>query len=505
MKKTTLQFMMVMGIIAITAIGFWTMYIMRPTAPVVKLEDRVERLEVITAKREDYFPTINTQAVVESRFNINLKSQVTGQVLYISPKFLSGGYFEANEVILRIDPSDYELALIQAEVNVAKAEQSLSIEKEQAELARQDWEKYGEGEATELVLRIPQLREAEAGLKGAQANYKAQNIKLGRTEVKAPFPLMIARKQVDLGQVVGNNQDLASVFGTEEAEIRMPLSQKQMDLLSVKSVGILPSGEVLKVKVRDLTREGKIVWNADILRIESTIDRKSRVYYAIATVADPMNLKGDKDTPPLLPGVFVDLEVMGPKIGNIFQVPVKAMRDDKNIYIYKDEQLLTKTVKVLDRNQKTVIVFSGIEDGEMITISPPYSYVPGMKSVIASVDGVPVGGGHGGAGGRPGRGGGRPSGGGGATAAATAPTEAPENAPATTGNTDRANMTPEQRRAAVAKMTPEQRAAMQARRAARQATKTDTNNDGGAKPDGVKKDDPRGDNPRGVNPRGGNQ
>ncbi|MDG1438786.1 MAG: efflux RND transporter periplasmic adaptor subunit [Emcibacteraceae bacterium] len=460
MKKTTPQLMIIMGIVAVTAIGFAGMYIMRPTAPVEKLEDKVERLEVITAKLDDYFPTISTQAVVESRYNINLKSQVTGQVLYISPKFLSGGYFDTNEVILRIDPSDYELALVQAEVNVAKAEQALSVEKEQAELARQDWEKYGVGEATELVLRIPQLREAEAGLKGAQANYEAQNIRLRRTEVKAPFPLMIGEKQVDLGQIVSNNQDLASVFGIEEAEIRMPLSQKQMDLLSVKHVGILPAEEVLKVKVRDLTRDDKIVWDADILRIESSIDRKSRVYYAIGTVMDPMNLKGDKDTPPLLPGVFVDLEVIGPKIGNVFQVPVKAMRDDNNIFIYKDEQLVTKPVVVLSRDQKTVTIVSGIEEGETITISPPFSYVPGMKSEIASVNGVPVGGGPGG---RP-RGGGRPAGGG-ATAAAVTPAAAPT----ISENADRANMTPEQRRAAVANMTPEQRTAMQARRAARQA------------------------------------
>ncbi|MDG1707295.1 MAG: efflux RND transporter periplasmic adaptor subunit [Emcibacteraceae bacterium] len=467
MKKTTSQFMIVMGIVAITAIGFTSMYLMRPTAPVEKLEDQVERLEVVTAKLQDYYPSISTQAVVESRFNINLKSQVTGQVVYISPKFLSGGYFNTDEVIMRIDPSDYELALVQAEVNVARAEQTLSVEKEQADLARQDWNKYGEGEATELVLRIPQLREAEAGLKGAQANYDAQQIRLERTEVKAPFPLMIGEKQVDLGQIVGNNQDLASVFGTEEAEIRMPLSQKQMDLLSVKRVGILPDEEVLKVKVRDLTRDNTIAWDADILRIESSIDRKSRVYYAIGTVVDPMNLKGDKETPPLLPGVFVDLEVMGPKIGNVFQVPVKAMRDDTNIFIFKDEQLLTKTVEVLDRNQETVTIISGLEVGEIITISPPFSYVPGMKSEIASLDGVPVGGGRGGPGGRPGGGGGRP-GGGAATAAAATPDEAPA-APEATGTPDRANMTPEQRRAAVANMTPEQRAAMQARRAARQA------------------------------------
>lgn len=421
MNKNKSQFTIVVGIVVFTAIAFSGMYLLRPTAPVEKLEDRVERLEVITAKRQDVFPTVSTQAVVESRLNINIKSQVSGQIVYASPKFLTGGFFGADEVIMRIDPSDYELALVQAEVNVARAEQTLSVEKEQADLARQDWEKYGEGEATDLVLRIPQLREAEAGLKGAQANYDTQRIRLERTEVKAPFPLMIDQKQVDLGQIVGANQDLVSVFGTEEAEIRMPLSQKQLDLLNVKNVGILPKEEVLNVKVRDLTREDNIVWDAQILRFESSIDRKSRVYYAVATIYDPMNIKQEKETPPLLPGVFVDLEVFGPKIGNVFKVPTKAMRDDDNIFIYKEEKLLTKRVEVLDRDQDFVTIISGIDEGDYITATPPFSYVPGMKSMIASIDGVPVGAGSRG-GGRPG--GGRPGGGaapsGGATTAAAA-------------------------------------------------------------------------------------
>jgi hypothetical protein len=230
---------------------------------------------------------------------------------------------------------------------------------------------------------------------------------------------------VDLGQIVSNNQDLAAVFGTEEAEIRMPLSQKQMDLLSVKRVGILPEEDVLNVKVRDLTRGDNISWDAKILRIESNIDRKSRVYYAIGTVMDPMNIKGERETPPLLPGVFVDLEVQGPKIGEVFRVPVKAMRDDNNIYIYKDEQLLTKPVEVLHRDKNIVTITSGIEVGETITITPPFSYVPGMKSAIANLDGVPVRGG-----GRPGGAGTRPSGGGAAPSGGAATATAAEERPA---------------------------------------------------------------------------
>jgi membrane fusion protein, multidrug efflux system len=476
MIKNRSQLFIVMGIVAFTAVVFVAMNIFKPTAPLEKLEDPVERLEAVLAKRQDVFPIVKTQAVVESRYNINLKSQVAGQIVYASPKFLTGGFFDTDEVILKIDPSDYELALVQAEVNVARAEQVLSIEKEHAELAKLDWEKYGVGEASDLVLRIPQLNEAEAGLKGAIANYDTQKIRLDRTDIKAPFPLMVQQKLVDLGQIVSANQDLIEVFGTEEAEIRMPLSQTQIDLLNIMQVGMLEPADTLDVKVRDLTRNKDISWQAKISRIESSIDRKSRVYYAIGTIMDPMNLKKDKTTPPLLPGVFVELEIQGPKIENVFKLPIRAMQDDDNIFVFSDNKLITKPVVVLDRDEKFVSIISGIEENENVVISPPFSYVPGMKSELASLDGVPVGGPPGAR--QRASGGARPAAttpGGPGTASAAENPQTPNGqdnvAKGQTGNMpDRAafaNMTPEQRQAAIANMTPEQRAAMQARREAR--------------------------------------
>lgn len=328
---------------------------------------------------------------MESRLQINLKAQAAGKIVFTSDKFLAGGFFDTDEIILKIDPSDYQLALIQAEVSVARAEQELSKEKELSELAKADWEKYSKGKATDLVLRVPQLREAESALKGAKANYETQRIQLSRAEVRAPFPLMVDQKQVDLGQVVSNNQELAAVFGTEEAEVRMPLSQKQINLLNISSVGILNDEDRLNVKIRDLSRGNEIIWNAKILRVEGSIDRKSRVYYAVATVFDPMNLNHDKSRLPLLPGVFVDVEVEGSGVESVFKVPIKAMRDDYNVYVIENSKLITKPVKVLDHDKEYATIISGINEGELICISPPWSYVPGMKTALAHLDGVPIG------------------------------------------------------------------------------------------------------------------
>ncbi|MFT5691817.1 MAG: RND family efflux transporter MFP subunit [Oceanicoccus sp.] len=383
------QVFIVLIVVVITVSFIVAMVAFRPEPALDVRDDRTEKIEGITAVKEDVVPKVNTQAVVESRVKIPLKSQVSGKIVYTSPRFLTGGAFQTNEIILEVDPSDYQLRLIQAEVDVARAEQELRIEKELSDLAFKDWGKYSKSVATDLVLRLPQLREAEASLKGAKANYDIQYLQLSRTKIVAPFPLMIDSKLVDRGQVVSINQDLVVVFGTDEAEVRMPLSQHQIDLLSISNVGILGKDDVLNVNIRDLSREGDTFWKAKIHRVEGGLDRKSRVYYAVATIIDPMNLHQVAAKPPLLSGAFVDLEVFGQKIENVFRVPTKSMRDDRHIYIYQNGSLITKRVVVAEYGDQYVTIISGIEEGEIICISPPWSYVSGMKATLVNLDGIP--------------------------------------------------------------------------------------------------------------------
>jgi len=390
MARKGLQAVLVAAVALLALAGVALMSYLQPQPELRDIASRVEKIEAISAQLQSFTPTVNTQGVVESRLTISLKAQAAGQVVYTSDKFLAGGFFQRDELILQVDPRDYELALVEAQVTVATAEQTLSKERELSRLAFVDWQQYSKAQASDLVLRIPQLREAEAGVKGARANYERARIRLSRTEVRAPFELMIDRKQVDQGQVVSDNQALAAVFGTEQAEVRMPLSQQQMDLLQLAEIGILGPSAVRAVTIRDPSRDGDNVWSASLDRVEASLDRKSRVYYAIATVRDPLNLRGDRNRVPLLPGVFVDLEVAGKKIKHVFRVPIRAMRDDNNIYLFENNQLITRRVTVLARDRETVTIVAGLQPGDIVCVSPPWSYVAGMKAQLAMLDGIAV-------------------------------------------------------------------------------------------------------------------
>ena len=85
-----------------------------------------------------------------------------GRVLEVSPKFKSGGRFAKGEVMLEIDGSDYVAALAKAESALADAQLSLAREEARAAQARRDWKKLGRGDASDLVLGIPQIASAKA-------------------------------------------------------------------------------------------------------------------------------------------------------------------------------------------------------------------------------------------------------------------------------------------------------------------------------------------------------
>jgi multidrug resistance efflux pump len=63
----------------------------------------------------------------------------------VNPNFVDGGFFEAGEVLVRLEDADYRLAVTRAEALVAQRRQLLIREQAEAELAREEWEVAGRG------------------------------------------------------------------------------------------------------------------------------------------------------------------------------------------------------------------------------------------------------------------------------------------------------------------------------------------------------------------------
>lgn len=368
--------------------GLNLMAALKPKA--VKAEEAPKGLAIFTepVARTDLQLTVKSQGEVRPRREISLASQISGRVDRVSPAFIDGGFVRKGEVLVQIEDADYQLSKIRAQSQVASAEQALIRVQAEAEIARADWEELGEGTPSPLALREPQLAEARAALDAAKAQLSDTELALERTVIRAPFDGRIRSKAVDLGQYVSPGQSLGVMFGTDAAEIYLPLTDAELGRLGL-SLAFEESKEnpgplvVLSTSVAGKKRE----WEGRITRTAAAVDSQTRLITAIATVEDPFGAGADGDAP-LAPGLFVEAVIEGATLENVLKAPRSALRGNDQIFVAipDDSTLMIKTVDVIFTDPTGVYMSGGIDVGDLAITSPVQAAFTGMNITIAGLD-----------------------------------------------------------------------------------------------------------------------
>ena len=330
--------------------------------------------EVVTKKNITL--KIFTNGEVKPLNEINLISQVSGQIVEAADEFVDGGIIKAGSPLVWIDDRDYKLAVISAESRVAQASKLLEREIAESELAKNDWEELGLGEASPLTLRIPQLKEAEAAEKAALADLEKAKLNLERTIVKLPFQGIIREKKTGVGQFVGAGSILATAFSTEEVLIALPLTDTELSYLGLP----LAYEEEKpftgpKVKFLSSVSNKTFEWEGRIVRTAGSIDPPTRLVYVYAEVINPY-----QQSPPLAIGMFVDAIINGKTIKDGYLVPNSAVNNNSNIYaIDKNDNLEIREIEVLGTENDYVIIKGEINEGERVVVSPLNNAKIGMS------------------------------------------------------------------------------------------------------------------------------
>ncbi|MBZ0135175.1 MAG: efflux RND transporter periplasmic adaptor subunit [Planctomycetes bacterium] len=324
-------------------------------------------VSVVIARPQVFSHEVHTNGIIEPRTETTLTSEVTGRIVGLHPAFVEGGFFDAGDVLVRVDDTGYQAALAQAEANLAGATARLSREEAESALARREWEAYGEGDADPLVLRVPQLAEANAGVAGATAQLAKAKNDLERTEIKAPYAGRVRAKLVEDGQYTAAGSSIGRIYAVDYAEVRLPVSADEIGYLA------LPLGRVLDfdsdaapaVTLSARIGSARRNWNARIVRTEAEVDPQTRMYYAVARVKDPYS--GEF---PLLPNTFVDAVITGRDVEQVYVIPRRALRPDGRVLVVdKASRLKHREVSVIRATPDSVVVSDGLEAGERIVVS----------------------------------------------------------------------------------------------------------------------------------------
>lgn len=383
-------------IVAGAVVGLAVMSGMRAPAEKKAPEETALTVEVVPVEVRSLNFTVSSQGTVQPRTRTVLVAEVAGKIEWVAPELIAGGFVTRGEPLLRIDPSDYEVAVKRAEAELAARRAQLAQERARAEQAVKDWEKL-EGRrgdvAPDLVLRKPQLAEAEAGVKAAEADLDKARRDLERTVIGVPYDALVKSKMADLGQYVAPGTQLGETYAVDVAEVRLPLASADLRFLSLPGFPVA-SGAAERPAV---TLSGEVggrvhAWSAEIVRTEGVVDEKTRVVHAVAQIRDPYGVYAPSETPPLPLGTFVKAEITGHWQDDLVVLPRYALKAENRVLVAgTDDRLQIRRVEALRADHEFVYIGAGLEPGERVITTAIDIAIPGARLRIGAEVGATAG------------------------------------------------------------------------------------------------------------------
>jgi len=364
-------------VLAAGSVGAWAVIAYKPQlerqAPHAELPQAV----VIRVQPHTVRLNVHSQGVVAPRSEIDAVAEVAGKIVKLHPGFVVGGFFNQGEVLVAIDSRDYDVAIAQTQARIAEARRLLAAEEAQAEQAKTEWQALGEGQPSPLALHLPQLAEARAKLKAAEADLAKAQLQRSRCELRAPFSGRVHDKRIGLGQYVQVGEKLARLYSTDAAEIRLPLAADQLGLLDLPLGLRQDQGQpkaILSAEFAGAPRR----WEARVVRTEGALDAATGLLHAVAEVRDPYARKDGG--PPLLAGLFVQAEIEGREQRGVFVLPKGAVNAaEEALLVDADGLLHVRRLDILRQEADRVLVKSGLAPGDQVVVSGIAVPVEGMK------------------------------------------------------------------------------------------------------------------------------
>ena len=367
-------------ILALAFVGAAGIIMTRPMPEPVAIAPNVVAIRGIQMEAENIPLTIYAQGVVEPLTASELITQVNGRVAWVSPNFNAGGFFKQGEPLVKLESEDYE-----ARVGLAEAREVRALaEFEHATFELKRMRALVKDQLVSQAMLENAVRETrltEAALKEAQINLDQAERDLDRTELRAPFDAIVRSKAVDLGEFVSMGKPLAQLFAADGFEVRLPVLDTQLAYLnlpsSIEASAPLNSANLPSVRLSAQYAGAAASWDAQLVRSESEIDRRSRMVTLVARVSGTINALSAN---PLPVGAFVNAEIEGITLENAFQLPRSALRQDNQVLVVDEESRLRfREVSIARYEQDRILIQSGLKEGDIVNISPIQAVVDGME------------------------------------------------------------------------------------------------------------------------------
>lgn len=321
------------------------------------------------------------QGTVQPRTESNIVAEIDGRVLWVSPSLVSGGFFQEGDPLIRLDPTDYDLAVARTAATVESSASRRSLARKTLE-RNQALAKNGAISSLELDDAENNARVAEAVYREAEAAFQQARRNLDRTEIRAPFDGRVRSENIDVGQFLPKGGSIAKLYAVDFAEVRLPLADADLAFLDLDLANNQreAAGRGPEVDLSADFAGKRRHWKGRITRTEGEIDQRSRMVHVIVRVEDPYGAAAEDGGAPLAVGLFVDATIAGRPLPNAVVLPREALRGGNRVFVIdQDNRLSVRELQIARKLRDEIIVEAGLEPGDRVLLSTVQGATAGLK------------------------------------------------------------------------------------------------------------------------------
>lgn len=339
-----------------------------PTAKKSKATRKSAALvDTVVVHRGTYSPRLVVLGSVQPAQDITLSPRVAGQIVEVAESFVPGGRVAAGELLLRIDPADFENTLAERQSQLRQAQAAQRIEEGRQVMARKELSLL-EGTIGKtnrsLVLREPQFDSVEAEVQVAEAAVERAELSLGRTRVLAPFDAQILTQAVNLGSQVSPGDELARLVGTEEYWVSASVPVRHLQWIRFPKDGRPGSRVVLRNPDTWVDGQSR---GGEVLRLIGALDQRTRLARVLISVRDP--LADNLNAPPLILDSLVETEIEGRPIEGVVRLARESVRDGGTVWVMQDGALAIRSPEIVFQDPTHAYIRAGLGDGDEVVTS----------------------------------------------------------------------------------------------------------------------------------------
>jgi RND family efflux transporter MFP subunit len=357
------------AILSVAAAAITVIFSTEPAAERSSARKQTAMLVEVSALESGAFrPTLTAMGTVRPEREIMLSPRVGGEIVALSKSFTPGGFVEQGEVLLQIDPADYEAALLQRSSELRQASADLELELGRQELARNDYEELKgtiSSDYETLVLRAPQLNAARARVEAAQAAVRRAELDLERTRIRAPFAAHILSREANIGSQVSPGEPLGRLVGIQSYWVEATVPVAQLRWIEFPT-GTEASGSSAQVRNR-AAWPAKVFREAQVQQLIGALEEQTRLARVLLTVADPLaHEPGSAGQPPLMVGSYVEARIEGKPIENVIRMNRDFLRQNDTVWVNEGGVLRIRQVEVVFSDEAFVYIGSGLEENDQV-------------------------------------------------------------------------------------------------------------------------------------------